>query len=44
MGHPCSPNIQTLLTMEEFFSFEEIDFGIKHLGNVKAKDHKGYRA
>jgi len=29
---------------EEFSSFEDIDFGIKHLENVKDKDHKGYRA
>ena len=31
-------NIQTLLTMKEVFSLEDIDFGVKCLANGKAKD------
>ena len=35
-------NFETLLTMEEVFSLEDIDFGVKCLANGKAKDIKGY--
>ena len=31
-------NFETLLTTEEFFSLEDIDFGVKRLGNGKSKD------
>ena len=31
-------NFETLLTTEEFFSLEDIEFGVKHLENGKAKD------
>ena len=37
-------NIQTLLTMKDVFSLEDIDFGVKHLANGKAKDIEGYQA
>ena len=37
-------NFETLLTMEEVFSLEDIDFGVKRLGNGKAKDIEGYQA
>ena len=37
-------NIQTLLTTKEFFSLEDIDFGVKHLANGKSKDIEGYQA
>ena len=38
-----SDNIQTLLTMKEVFSLEDIDFGVKLLANGKAKDIEGYQ-
>ena len=31
-------NFETLLTMVEVFSLEDIDFGVKRLANGKAKD------
>ena len=37
-------NFETLLTTEEIFSLEDIDFGVKRLGNGKAKDIEGYQA
>ena len=37
-------NFKTLLTMVEFFSLENIDFGVKHMANRKAKDIEGYQA
>ena len=36
-------NIQTLLTTKEFFSLEDIDFGVKHLTNGKDKDIEVYQ-
>ena len=43
-----SPNVidnsETLLTMEEVFSLEDIDFGVKRLANGKSKDIEGYQA
>ena len=43
-----SPNVtdhfETLLTMEEVFSLQDIDFGVKRLANGKAKDIEGYQA
>ena len=33
-----------MLIMEEIFSLEDIDFGVKHLANGKAKDIEGYQA
>ena len=42
-----SPNVidkfETLLTTEEIFSLEDVDFGIKHPANGKAKDIEGYQ-
>ena len=32
---------ESLLTTEEVFSLEDIDFGVKHLENGKAKDIEG---
>ena len=37
-------NFETLLTTKEAFSLEDIDFGVKHLANGKAKDIEGYQA
>ena len=37
-------NIQTLLTKEEFFSLEEIDFRVNFLANGKDRDIEGYQA
>ena len=37
-------NIQTLLTMKEVLSLEDIDFVVKRLANGKAKDIEGYQA
>ena len=37
-------NIQTLITMKDVFSLEDIDFGVKHLANEKAKGIEGYQA
>ena len=37
-------NIQTLLTMKEVFSLEDIDFGVKRLENGKDKEIEGYQA
>ena len=37
-------NFETLLTMVEFFSLEDIDFGVKRMANGKAKDIEGYQA
>ena len=37
-------NFETLLTTEEVFSLEDIDFGVKRLANGKAKDIKSYQA
>ena len=36
-------NVETLLTMEEIFSLEDIDFWVKHLANGKSKDIEGYQ-
>ena len=36
-------NFETLLTTKEVFSLEDIDFGVKHLTNGKAKDIEGYK-
>ena len=36
-------NIQALLTTEQVFSLEDINFGIKHLTNGKDKDIEGYQ-
>ena len=36
-------NIQTFFTKKEVFSLEDIDFGVKHLANGKAKDIEGYK-
>lgn len=36
-------NIQTLPTTEEFFSLEDMDFGIKRLAIGRAKDIEGYQ-
>ena len=36
-------SIQTILTMKEVFSLEDIDFGVKRLANGKAKDIEGYQ-
>ena len=36
-------NFETLLTMKEFFSLEDIDFWVKRLANGKAKDIEGYQ-
>ena len=36
-------NIQTLLTMKEVFSLEDIYFGVKFLENGKAKYIEGYQ-
>ena len=36
-------NFETLLTIEEVFSLEDIDFGVKRLANGKAKDIEGYQ-
>ena len=42
------PNVidkfETLLTMEGFFSSEDMDFGVKRLENGKAKGIEGYQA
>ena len=35
-------NFETLLTTKEVFSLEDIDFGVKHLENGKAKDIEGH--
>ena len=35
-------NFETLLTTEVVFSLKDIDFGVKHLTNGKAKDIEGY--
>ena len=35
-------NFETLLTTEEVFSLEDIDFGVKRLENGKAKDIERY--
>ena len=37
-------NFETLLTTEEVFSLEDIDFWVKHLENGKDKYIKGYEA
>ena len=37
-------NFETLLIIEEVFSLEDIDFGVKRLANGKAKDIEGYQA
>ncbi|MCY6524880.1 hypothetical protein, partial [Actinobacillus pleuropneumoniae] len=37
-------NFETLLTMKESFSLEDIDFVVKRLANGKAKDIEGYQA
>ena len=37
-------NFETLLTMKEVFSLEDIHFGVKHLANGKSKDIEGYQA
>jgi len=37
-------NFETLLTMKEVFSLEDIDFGVNCLANGKAKDIEGYQA
>jgi len=34
-------SFETLLTMKEVFSLEDIDFRVKHLANGKPKDIKG---
>ena len=36
-------NFETLLTMEEVFSLEYIDLGVKRMENGKDKDIKGYQ-
>ena len=36
-------NFETLLTMKEVFSLEDIYFGVKRLENGKAKDIEGYQ-
>ena len=36
-------NFETVLTMKEIFSLEDIDFGVKRLANGKAKDIEGYQ-
>ena len=36
-------NFETLLTIEEVFSLEDIDFWVKHLAIEKAKDIEGYQ-
>ena len=36
-------NFETLLTMVEVFSLEDIYFGVKRLTNGKAKDIEGYQ-
>ena len=33
-------NFETLITIEEVFSLEDIDFGVKHLKNGKANTFK----
>jgi len=35
-------NFETLLTMKEVFSLEDIEFGVNRLDNGKAKDIEGY--
>jgi len=37
-------NFEALLTTKEFFSLEEIDFGLNRLENGKTKDTEGYQA
>jgi len=37
-------DIQALLTTEQVFSLEDIDFGIKCMENGKAKDIEMYQA
>ena len=37
-------HFETLLTTEDVFLLEDIDFGVKHLENGKAKDIEGYQA
>ena len=37
-------NLETLLTTKEVFSLEDINFGVNHLANGKAKDIEGYQA
>ena len=37
-------NFETLLTIEEVFSLEDIKVGVKRLVNGKAKDIEGYQA
>ena len=41
---PNAKDFETLLTMKEVFSLEDIDFWVKHLANGKAKDIEGYEA
>jgi len=36
-------NIQTLLTEEEVFSLEDIDFGVKRLAKKKVEDIEDYQ-
>lgn len=37
-------NFETLLTMKEFFTLEDIDFWVNHLANGKNNDTEGYQA
>ena len=37
-------NFETLLTIEDVFSLEDIDFGVNRVANGKAKDIEGYHA
>ena len=37
-------NFETLITIEEVFSLEDIDFGVKHMENGNTKDIEGYQA
>jgi len=36
-------NFETLLATKEVFSLEDIDFGVNHLSNGKAKDIEYYQ-
>lgn len=36
-------NIQTLITKEEIFTLEDIEFGVKQLAKGKAKDIEDYQ-
>jgi hypothetical protein len=36
-------NFETLLTMKEVFSLEDIDFGVNRLANGKSKHIEGYQ-